>query len=257
MKIVESLINEVSSLFNEYDIDEEIDFKLSNIENFDYQINNLVKHQKHEKIDEIVGKVDSLLTSHNLLENFEITQNYFINIRINLIDCEKFLSNIKENLSTQSPKRILIDYGGPNIGKPLHVGHLRSLNIGRSLKELNKIIGNQVITDIHLGDWGMPVAQIIAFCEFENIDINTLTAEKLIDIYPKASALYADSKNFKNLAKEKNKELNNEEKKVLVFLFCFSLSYSQKKELKLAQKLFKQEKVSESKETISPLNKFQ
>ena len=215
MKIVESLINEVSNLFNEYDIDEEIDFKLSNIENFDYQINNLVKHREHKKIDEIVGKIDSLLTNHNLLENFEITKNYFINIRINLSDCEQFLSNIKENLSTQSPKRILIDYGGPNIGKPLHVGHLRSLNIGRSLKELNKIIGNRVTTDIHLGDWGMPVAQIIAFCEFENVDINTLTAEKLIDIYPKASTLYADSKDFKNLAKEKNKELNDQEKKVL------------------------------------------
>ncbi len=86
MKIVESLIDEINNLFNEYDIDEEIDFKLSNIENFDYQINNLVKHQKQEKIEEIVGKVESLLTSHNLLENFEITQNYFINIRINLVD---------------------------------------------------------------------------------------------------------------------------------------------------------------------------
>ena len=52
MKIVESLINEVSNLFNEYDIDEEIDFKLSNIEYFDYQINNLVKHRKLKKIDE-------------------------------------------------------------------------------------------------------------------------------------------------------------------------------------------------------------
>ena len=107
-----------------------------------------------------------------------------------------------------------------------HLRHLRSLNIGRSLKELNKIIGNEVVTDIHLGDWGMPVAQIIGFCELENIDINTLTAEKLIDIYPKASALYADSKDFEQLAKEKNKELNNQEKKVLdqwVFLKNISI----------------------------------
>ena len=193
MKIVESLIDEINNLFNEYDIDEEIDFKLSNIENFDYQVNNLVKHRSHNKIEEIVNKLALLLESHELLENFEITKNYFINIRINLNDCDKFLSNIEENLATPEPKRILIDYGGPNIGKPLHVGHLRSLNIGRSLKELNKIIGHQVVTDIHLGDWGMPVAQIIAFCELENIDINSLTAEKLIDIYPKASALYSDS----------------------------------------------------------------
>ena len=226
MKIVESLIGEINNLFNEYDINEEVDFKLSNIENFDYQVNNLVKYQNHKKIDEIVGKVGLLLASHELLENFEITKNYFINIRINLTDCDKYLSNIEENLLTPDTKRILLDYGGPNIGKPLHVGHLRSLNIGRSLKELNKIIGNEVVTDIHLGDWGMPVAQIIGFCELENIDINTLTAEKLIDIYPKASALYADSKDFEQLAKEKNKELNNQEKKVLdqwVFLKNISI----------------------------------
>ncbi len=215
MKIVESLIDEINNLFNEYDIDEEIDFKLSNIENFDYQVNNLVKHRSHNKIEEIVNKLALLLASHELLENFKITKNYFINIRINLNDCDKFLSNIEENLATLEPKRILIDYGGPNIGKPLHVGHLRSLNIGRSLKELNKIIGHQVVTDIHLGDWGMPVAQIIAFCELENIDINSLTAEKLIDIYPKASALYSDSEDFQYLAKEKNKKLNNQERKAL------------------------------------------
>ena len=116
---------------------------------------------------------------------------------------------------TSEPKKILIDYGGPNIGKPLHVGHLRSLNIGRSLKEINKTVGHKVTTDIHLGDWGMPIAQIIAFCEKENIDIKTITAEKLIDIYPKASTLYSDSEDFQNLAKEKNKELNNQEKIVM------------------------------------------
>ena len=213
MKIVESLIIEINNLFNEHGINEKIDFKISNIENFDYQINNLVKHQNHENIHEIVSKTELLFANNEVIENFEITKNYFLNIRINLTNCEKSLSNIQENLLTSNPKRILIDYGGPNIGKPLHVGHLRSLNIGRSLKELNKIIGNEVITDIHLGDWGMPVAQIIAFCELENIDITTLTGEKLIDIYPEASALYSESEEFENLAKDKNKELNNQEKK--------------------------------------------
>ena len=165
MKIVESLIEEISTLFDEYSISEEIDFKISHIQSFDYQINNLVKYQKNKKIDEIVDKINVLLAEHNVVEDFEITKNYFINIRINLDSCEKFLSNIKDNLLTSEPKKILIDYGGPNIGKPLHVGHLRSLNIGRSLKELNKTVGHKVTTDIHLGDWGMPIAQIIAFCE--------------------------------------------------------------------------------------------
>ncbi len=211
MKIIQPLIKEINSLFNEYSINEEIDFKISNIKNFDYQINNLVKYQKSKKIKEIVEKINLLLNGHELIEDFEITNNCFINIKINLNNCDKFLSNIKNNLLTSEPKKILIDYGGPNIGKPLHVGHLRSLNIGRSLKEINKTIGHEVTTDIHLGDWGMPIAQIIAFCELENIDIKKITAEKLIDIYPRASTLYSDSEDFEDLAKEKNKQLNNRE----------------------------------------------
>ena len=142
MKIVESLIEEISTLFDEYSISEEIDFKISHIQSFDYQINNLVKYQKNKKIDEIVDKINVLLAEHNVVEDFEITKNYFLNIRINLIYCHETLSNIKENLLSPKSEKILIDYGGPNIGKPLHVGHLRSLNIGRSLKELNKILNN-------------------------------------------------------------------------------------------------------------------
>ncbi len=215
MKIVEPLLSEVKKVFNEYDIFEEIDFKISNIENFDYQINNLVKHQNHNEIDQILKKINLLLDNLEIVENFEITKKYFLNIKINLNNCEKFLSNIESNFLSSVSKKIIIDYGGPNIGKPLHVGHLRSLNIGRSLKELNKLIGNKVTTDIHLGDWGMPVAQIISFCEQENIDIKNLNADMLINIYPKASTLYLESKDFQKLAKKKNKELNNQEKKAL------------------------------------------
>ncbi len=80
---------------------------------------------------------------------------------------------------------------------------------------MNKLVGNKVTTDIHLGDWGMPIAQIIAFCEKENIDIKSITAEQLIDIYPKSSKLYSDSEDFKIIAQEKNKKLNNLDKKTI------------------------------------------
>ena len=215
MKIVEPLIKELKEMFEEFDIKEEIDFKISNVENFDYQINNLVKYQKNKKVIENIKKFEKILDNNQIIENFEITKNYFINIRINLDSSDKFFSNMMNNLKNENPKNILIDYGGPNIGKPLHVGHLRSLNIGRSIKELNKLVGNKVITDIHLGDWGMPIAQIIAFCEKENIDIKSITAEKLIEIYPKSSKLYAESEDFKIIAQEKNKKLNDLDKKII------------------------------------------
>ena len=215
MKIIEPLINELKNTLEEFEIKEDIDFKISNIEGFDYQINNLVKHQKNKYIKENIKKFEKILASNKVVDNFEITKNYFINIRINLISSDKFFLDVANNLKNKDPKNILIDYGGPNIGKPLHVGHLRSLNIGRSIKELNKLVGNKVTTDIHLGDWGMPIAQIIAFCEKENIDIKSITAEKLIEIYPKSSKLYSDSDQFKIIAQEKNKKLNDLDKKII------------------------------------------
>ena len=139
MKIVESLIVEINNLFNKFDIDEEIDFKISNIDNFDYQINNLVKYQKNKEIKNNIKKFEKVLINNKVIKDYEITKNYFINIRINLDNCEKFLLNIRKDIKNKNSKNILIDYGGPNIGKPLHVGHLRSLNIGRSIKELNNI----------------------------------------------------------------------------------------------------------------------
>ena len=215
MKIFEPLIKELQDTLKEFEIIEEIDFKVSNIDNFDYQINNLVKYQKNKEIKNNIKKFEKVLINNKVIKDYEITKNYFINIRINLDNCEKFLLNIRKDIKNKNSKNILIDYGGPNIGKPLHVGHLRSLNIGRSIKELNKIVGNKVTTDIHLGDWGMPVAQIIAFCESKDINIKSITADKLIEIYPSSSELYTNSEKFAKLAKEKNKKLNELDKETI------------------------------------------
>ena len=215
MKIFEPLIKELQDTLKEFEIIEEIDFKISNIDNFDYQINNLVKYQKNKEIKNNIKKFEKVLINNKVIKDYEITKNYFINIRINLDNCEKFLLNIRKDIKNKNSKNILIDYGGPNIGKPLHVGHLRSLNIGRSIKELNKIVGNKVTTDIHLGDWGMPVAQIIAFCESKDINIKSITADKLIEIYPSSSELYSNSEKFAKLAKEKNKKLNELDKETI------------------------------------------
>ena len=60
-----------------------------------------------------------------------------------------------------SPRTMVLDYGGPNVAKPLHVGHLRSALIGESLKRINRYFGNTVIGDIHMGDWGLQMGLII------------------------------------------------------------------------------------------------
>ena len=212
MKILKPLINQFQSLLEDSNIHEEIDLKISSIESFDYQINNLVKYQNHNDIRKILSDLEKLALGAEIIDSFEITEKNFFNFTVNLNNVQKYLENFKENVKTEHPKKIIIDYGGPNIGKPLHVGHLRSLNIGRSLYEINQLIGNTVISDIHLGDWGMPVAQIIAYCELENININSITVQKLIDIYPKSTELYKEDESFQILAKEINKNLNKNEK---------------------------------------------
>ena len=215
MKILQELLSELEENLQKYEIFEEIDFKISKTADFDYQINNLVKYQNHEKINSISENFSSILSQSNNIEKFEFADNLFINLKLNLNKISSFINNLEETNLVQDSKRILIDYGGPNIGKPLHVGHLRSLNIGRSLKKLNELIGNKVTTDIHLGDWGMPVAQIISFCELNEIDIKSLSADQLIDIYPQSADLYKNSEEFKKQAQIINKKLNQSEKEVI------------------------------------------
>ena len=103
---------------------------------------------------------------------------------------------------------VIFDYGGANIGKSLHVGHIRTLNIGRSLANIYKMAGYKTITDIHFGDWGMPLALIIAYIEDKNIDIETLSSDDLEEIYPNASSLSKENEEFYSKALNISKEMN-------------------------------------------------
>jgi len=149
-----------------------------------------------------------------LIDVFDFAKNLFINIHINAESIIENLQDVKNNVLRDNKESVIIDYGGPNIGKPLHVGHLRPLNIGRSIYLTNKIIGNNINSDIHLGDWGMPVAQIITYCELEGISFDELTINMLEEIYPNASKKYSADDNFKKKSQETNKKLSSGEKEV-------------------------------------------
>lgn len=128
---------------------------------------------------------------------------------INISTSPEFLAEyLKEmgrdgNLSIpveEKPKKIIIDYGGPNVAKPLHVGHLRSAVIGESIKRLCRAVGNEVLGDVHLGDWGLQMGLIITelkhrkpFLPYfeDNVtkypDEAPFTISELEEIYPAAS----------------------------------------------------------------------
>ena len=211
IKLIKNLENELQELVGP----ESIYLRISNNPNFDFQINNLVKFQNHKKIKNIENSFYKIIDKESSIKKFEITDNYFINLEINIETFTHNFDKMRNNIKVETPQTVLLDYGGPNIGKPLHVGHLRSLNIGRSLYRIYKLAGHNVLSDIHMGDWGMPIAQIISYIDQNKIDIDNINIDSLEKIYPKASNLYLEDNEFKELAQANNKMLNENHSKFI------------------------------------------
>lgn len=120
------------------------------------------------------------------------------------------------------PPRVVIDYGGPNIAKPLHVGHLRSAVIGEAMKRLARFMGCEVTGDIHLGDWGLQMGLVIAgllerydlsgYFEGNKPDEPPFSVDDLNGIYPEASARSKTDEDFYNLAQEITFKIQHKEK---------------------------------------------
>nr|MCR5506968.1 arginine--tRNA ligase [bacterium] len=135
---------------------------------------------------------------------------------INIIVGNDFVSKIvsRETFSAHTmdnPKKIIIDYGGPNVAKSLHVGHLRSSIIGEALKNLARFMGYNVIGDIHLGDWGLPMGLIITSIK-ENKTKLPLSVSELNPIYPEASKRSKVDESFMAIAQEETKKLQDGDK---------------------------------------------
>ena len=193
-------------------LEQKIEVKFSDFnKDYDVQINNLVGVRKLENYDLIVAEVTKLLKSNKNIETYEISETGFVNIRLHesyikiLLDnqLKYFQSKIKKN-----KKKVMFDFGGANIGKSLHVGHIRTLNIGRSLKNIYDFAGFETISDIHYGDWGMPIAQIIAFIEKESLNFKSIKHNDLEKIYPLAAKLSKEDKGFYKTALNISRELN-------------------------------------------------
>ena len=199
---IKDIESEISDILNEFEIEDNVEIRYSNIENADIQCNNLVRYAKNSNINDIKEKLKKSLLAHRFIENIEIAESGFINLNFSNEYLKTFSKNHTERIISPKKEAVLFDYGGPNIGKDLHVGHIRTLNIGRSLYNIFKLAGHNVISDIHLGDWGMPIGLILAYIEKENIDISSLTYVDLEIIYPKASELSADNKDFYKEAQE-------------------------------------------------------
>lgn len=149
----------------------------------------VAKKNPREIAGEIVGKLERV----EGLFKVEIAGPGFINININDEFLQSHVGEIAGNeragvSEISDDQTIVLDYGGPNIAKPMHVGHLRASIIGDSLRRICDFAGYNALGDVHMGDWGTPMGQIISELEIRGEMGKELSMDDLEKIYPLASA---------------------------------------------------------------------
>ncbi len=134
----------------------------------EYQCNGaMAAARQYKKPPILIAKdVTAHLQESRIFEMAEAVNPGFINLKLSGAFLAEYLGRMQgdKNLSVKKvkePKTIILDYGGANVAKPLHVGHLRSAIIGESLKRIFRYMGHRVIGDVHLGDWGLQMGLII------------------------------------------------------------------------------------------------
>ena len=197
----------------------------------EYQCNGAMAAAKEYKkapimiAEEVVAK----LKDNAMFESVEAVKPGFLNLKLNNEFVASYISKMQEDTErlgcdkVENPKIIMIDYGGPNVAKPLHVGHLRSAIIGESIKRIGKFMGHNMIGDVHLGDWGLQMGLIITelklrkpeLCYFdENYEGEypvepPFTISELEEIYPTASGKSKEDAAYKEAAMQATYELQH------------------------------------------------
>lgn len=143
-----------------------------------FQCNGALAAAKAVKANprELAEKVAGRLRRNPIFQDISVAGPGFLNFTLTDAFLSERVTAIVDDPRTGAERRprsekIVLDYGGPNVAKPLHVGHLRSAIIGESLKRIMRFAGDEVIADIHLGDWGLPMGQLIAELARERPDL--------------------------------------------------------------------------------------
>ena len=232
-KILDLITDEVTKAFTECGYDAKYaKVTLSNRPDLcEYQCNGAMAAAKEYKkapfmiADEVVEK----LAANPIFAMAESVKPGFLNLKIDEAYLADYVAKMQVDEGrfgcekTEAPKTIMIDYGGPNVAKPLHVGHLRSAIIGESVKRIGKFMGHNVIGDVHLGDWGLQMGLIITELKQRRPELvyfdDTYTGEypeeapftisELEEIYPTASKKSKEDEAYKEAAMQATFELQH------------------------------------------------
>ena len=192
----------------------------------DYQLNDAMSLAKilHKSPMLIAEDMKKILEESNYFSKVEIAAVGFLNVTLKdelLVDfVNDYYNSDSKDVDKLVNKKIFLDYGGANIAKTLHVGHLRSANIGEALKRLAKRLGQEVICDVHFGDIGRQSGMVIYELrnrypnlnyfkeeESDNWDELPITAKDLEEIYPVASTKAKEDENIMDEVRLITKEL--------------------------------------------------
>ena len=223
--IIELITDEIKNVFTECGYDEAYaKVTVSNRPDLcEFQCNGAMAAAKAYKkapfmiADDVVGN----LADSKVFSMKEMVKPGFINLKVS----EEFLADYLKEMekdeklgadTAKEPKTIVIDYGGPNVAKPLHVGHLRSAIIGESIKRIGRFVGHKVIGDVHLGDWGLQMGLIITELKHRQPELvyfddsytgeypaeAPFTISELEEIYPCASGKSKEDEAYRQEALE-------------------------------------------------------
>ena len=197
----------------------------------EYQCNGAMVAAKEYKCAPfmIADKIAEVLSGNEMFSMVESVKPGFLNLKISNTYLAEYLNNMQKDEGrfgcdkAENPKTIMIDYGGPNVAKPLHVGHLRSAIIGESVKRIGSFMGHHMIGDVHLGDWGLQMGLIITELKLRKPELvyfddsyegeypeeAPFTISELEEIYPCASGKSKEDAEYKEEAMQATFELQH------------------------------------------------
>jgi len=182
----------------------------------DYQSNDIFKIAKeyHGNPVEIGDKVcNALKEKTDYFSDVQFVKPGFINIKLSDSFINKYVNitndDIKKTLILPKKETYMVDYGGPNVAKPLHVGHMRTAIIGESIKRIIKFFGNNAIGDIHLGDYGLQIGEVIYAIKRDNLDLDKVDINYLSNAYPEMSKICDNDEDIRNQCAKIVKDLQD------------------------------------------------
>ena len=219
------MIEKLSELLKEsfsklgYELDNVRVIKSNRPDLCDFQCDDLFKltktyHKNPMEIGkEVVNYINNLDTFNDCFKKVELFNPGFINITVSdklINEClRNMINDLSYGIDKSKKETFVMDFGGANVAKPLHVGHMRTILVGESVSRILKFMGHNVISDVHLGDYGLQIGEVIYAIKRDNLSIDDIDIKYLDKAYPEMSAIIKEDEVIKEKCATITKDLQD------------------------------------------------